>query len=101
MCKPWPASHQVGQAQYGHFLALHTAHLSSRRLRLTSQLDPFKVCLVKAITAQKKIRELRQANHHHLIYSALKTTFKCEESKKLIDRKYPNFLRKISRVSYY
>ena len=35
--------------------------------------------------------ETRLSDHHHLIYSVLKTTFKCEESKKLIYRNYSSF----------
>ena len=31
------------------------------------------------------------SDHHHLIYSAMKTIFKCEEPKKLIYRNYSNF----------
>ena len=34
------------------------------------------------------------SDHHHLIYSVMKTTFKCEESKKSIHRKYSNFSQK-------
>ena len=30
------------------------------------------------------------SDHHHLIYLVMKTRFKCEESKKLIYRNYPN-----------
>ena len=33
-------------------------------------------------------------DHHHLIYSVMKTTFKCEEPKILIYRNYPNFSQK-------
>ena len=31
------------------------------------------------------------SDHHHLIYSVVKTTFKCEEPKKSIYRNYSNF----------
>ena len=41
------------------------------------------------------------SDHHHLIYSVMKTIFKCEEPKKLIYRTIQFFLRKISRISYY
>ena len=34
------------------------------------------------------------SDHHHLIYSVMKTTFKFEEPKKLIYRKYSNFSQK-------
>ena len=34
------------------------------------------------------------SDHHHLIYSVMKTTFKCEEPKKLIYRDYSNFSQK-------
>ena len=34
------------------------------------------------------------SDHHHLIYSAMKTIFKCEEPKKLIYRNYSNFSQK-------
>ena len=33
-------------------------------------------------------------HHHHLIYSVIKTTFKCEEPKKLIYTIYSNFYQK-------
>ena len=33
-------------------------------------------------------------DHHYLIYSVMKTTFKCEEPKKLIYRNYSNFSQK-------
>ena len=33
-------------------------------------------------------------DHHHLIYSVMKSTFKCEEPKKLIYRDYSNFSQK-------
>ena len=34
------------------------------------------------------------SDHHHLIYSVMKTIFKCEEPKKLIYRNYSNFSQK-------
>ena len=34
------------------------------------------------------------SDHHHLIYSVMKTTFKFEEPRKLIYRKYSNFSQK-------
>ena len=34
------------------------------------------------------------SDHHHLIYSVMKTTFKCEEPEKLIYRNYSNFSHK-------
>ena len=34
------------------------------------------------------------SDHHHLIYLAMKTTFRCEESKKRIYRNYSNFSQK-------
>ena len=34
------------------------------------------------------------SDHHHLIYSVMKTTFKCEESKKLIYSNYSYFSQK-------
>ena len=34
------------------------------------------------------------SDHHHLIYSVMKTTFKCEEPKKSIYRNYSNFPQK-------
>ena len=40
-------------------------------------------------------------DHHHLIYSVMKTTFKSEEPKKLIYRNYSNFPHKVSGVTYY
>ena len=33
-------------------------------------------------------------DHHHLLYSVMKTTFKCEEPKKFIYRNYSNFSQK-------
>ena len=33
-------------------------------------------------------------DHHHLIHSVIKRTFKCEESKKLVYRNYSNFSQK-------
>ena len=38
--------------------------------------------------------ETRLSDHRHLIYSVMKTTFKCEESKKFIHRNYSNFSQK-------
>ena len=38
--------------------------------------------------------ETRLSDHHHLIYSVMKTTFKCEEPKKSIYRNYSNFSQK-------
>ena len=34
------------------------------------------------------------SDHHHLIYSVMRTTFKCEESIKFIYRNYSNFSQK-------
>ena len=38
--------------------------------------------------------EIELNDHRHLIYSVMKTTFKCEESKKIIYRNYSNFSQK-------
>ena len=38
--------------------------------------------------------ETELSDHHHLIYSKMKTTFKCEEPKKSIYRNYSNFPQK-------
>ena len=40
--------------------------------------------------------ETRLSDHHHLIYSVMKTTFKSEEPKKLIYRDYSNFSSEFS-----
>ena len=34
------------------------------------------------------------SEHHHLIYSVMKTTFKCEKPKKIIYKNYSNFSQK-------
>ena len=38
--------------------------------------------------------ETELSDHHHLIYSVMKTIFKCEETEKLIYRNYSNFSQK-------
>ena len=38
------------------------------------------------------------SDHHHLIYSVMKTTFKCEKPKKLIYRNYENFSQKDFKI---
>ena len=40
------------------------------------------------------------SDHHHLIYSMLKTTFKKEDSKRLIYRDYKNFNKEISKMIF-
>ena len=38
--------------------------------------------------------ETGHSDHHHLIYSLMKTTFQCEEPKKIIYRNYSSFSQK-------
>ena len=54
-------------------------------------------CIDLILTNRKKNTssyETGLSDHHHLIYSVMKTTLKCEESKKLIYRNYSNFSQK-------
>ena len=44
--------------------------------------------------------ETRLSDHHHLIYSVMKTTFKSEEPKKLIYRDYSNFSSECSKDDF-
>ena len=57
-------------------------------------------CIYLILTNRKcsfkntSLYETGLSDHHHLIYSVIKTIFKCEEPKKLIYRNYSNFSQK-------